>query len=134
MTTITLNADVLRLIIREAALEAERSSSFSPIDAFYQRSAALRRMSLVNPQWRYLAQLELQSFLVLTTRNFSSISKALEQNGMAKRLEKDAEPSYDFTFELHSKRRRQKPQASAPSSFFHSDGGFNVTKGRLGDA
>lgn len=83
MTTWMLNTDVLRLIIRQAA---DESSSHSPIEAFYQRSSTLRRLSLVNSQWRPLAQLELESFVVLTSRNFSVVSRAIEGSSMAKRV------------------------------------------------
>ncbi|GAA5897814.1 uncharacterized protein JCM6883_000829 [Sporobolomyces salmoneus] len=86
MTSITLNADVLRLIIRQTADEAERQNSHSPIDAFYQRASTLRRLCLVNSQWRPLAQLELESFVVLTARNFGLVSRALNERGIAKRV------------------------------------------------
>jgi len=84
--TPSLNADVLRLIIREAALEAETCFSHSIIDAFYQRSTTLRRFSLVNSQWRSLAQLELESYVVLTNRNQVLLHGAIVKTGLAKRV------------------------------------------------
>ncbi|GAA6017167.1 hypothetical protein JCM11491_001841 [Sporobolomyces phaffii] len=78
-TAFPLNADIVRLVIRQAADEIERSTSHSPVDAFYQRSALLRRLALVNSRWRPLAQLELESYVVLTSRNFSLVSHRLEQ-------------------------------------------------------
>ena len=84
--SLSINADVIRLIIQEAANEAETSFSHSTIDAFYQRSTTLRRFSLVNFQWRSLAQLELQSYVVLTNRNQRLAHCAIVKTGLAKRV------------------------------------------------
>ncbi|GAA5935050.1 uncharacterized protein JCM15063_003136 [Sporobolomyces koalae] len=88
MTSATLNLDIVRLIIRQAACDAETTATNSAVDAFYQRSALLRRLALVHSRWTPLAQLELESFVVLTGRNFTAVSRALEQSKFGNRVKK----------------------------------------------
>ncbi|GAA6063900.1 hypothetical protein JCM10212_002432 [Sporobolomyces blumeae] len=81
MAPVPLNTDVLRLVIRCAAVDAEQSTP-SLIEGFHLRTSILRKFALVNSEWAALAQAELAAYLVLTTANYAAISwQALELAG-----------------------------------------------------
>ncbi|GAA5866942.1 hypothetical protein JCM1840_005913 [Sporobolomyces johnsonii] len=87
-----LDSDVLRIIIQYAAnSELDSSERFYPDWSKYQwrdRARLLRRLALVNSQWRSLAQLELDSYLLVTSFNYHLVLRAAQRGALARRAKK----------------------------------------------
>ncbi|GAA5866940.1 hypothetical protein JCM1840_005912 [Sporobolomyces johnsonii] len=84
----TLDSDVLRIIIQYAA-----NSGFDPSEPFskyrwLERARLLRHLALVNSQWRSLAQLELDSYLMVTSSNLHLVLRAAQRGALARRAKK----------------------------------------------
>ncbi|GAA5916509.1 hypothetical protein JCM5296_001547 [Sporobolomyces johnsonii] len=84
----TLDSDVLRIIIQYAAnSELDPSERFSE-SRWLDRARLLRHLSLVNSQLHSLAQLELDSYLMVTNANLYLVLRAAQRGALARRAKK----------------------------------------------
>ncbi|GAA5959834.1 hypothetical protein JCM21900_005245 [Sporobolomyces salmonicolor] len=84
----TLDSDVLRIIIQHAASSALDLSEPFISWRWCQRARHLRHLALVNSQWRSLAQLELDRYLVVTASNYHLLLHAAQRGALTKRAKK----------------------------------------------
>ncbi|GAA5826538.1 hypothetical protein JCM11251_002415 [Rhodosporidiobolus azoricus] len=77
-----LNDDCLRIVVKQAAAFAEADfmpQQPAPLSRFALRYNALAALSLVGPQWKDAAQLELARIVIVSPRNYTHILKVARE-------------------------------------------------------